>query len=81
MATRRKKTYDVEIPFEESINLHGNRMAMEYIPYRACRKKSTLENVLNILLIVMIVTISLMCISIAMAGFGYFTMKLAEALL
>lgn len=80
MATRRKKAYEVEIPFEESINMHGNRMAMEYIPYRTCRK-STLENVLNILLVVMIVVIALLCISIAMAGFSYFTMKLAEVLL
>lgn len=81
MATRRKKTYEVDIPFEESINLHGNRMAMECIPYRTCRKKSTLENALNILLVVMIVVIALLCISIAMTGFSYFTMKLAEVLL
>lgn len=83
MATRKRKTFEIEIPFEESINLHGNRAAMEIPKYRTftIEKKSTLEMALNILLVVMIVVIALLCISIAMAGFSFFVWKLAEVFL
>ena len=79
-----KKEFEIEIPFAESINLHGNRVALEGPQYRTVRvehKKSTLETCLNILLIVMIIIVSLAIISIAMAGFSFATYRLAQLIM
>lgn len=77
-----KNTIEIEIPFEESINLHGTRIMKEQSKKRkGQQKKSTLEIVLNILLATLTLVIALMTIAIAMAGFSFATYRLAELFL